>query len=49
MIAMNCPSTPRLYTDEQNVEAKDVTFWKRFMHPLPRLLGGLFVGLLLVH
>ena len=28
---------------------KDVTFWKRFMPPLPRLLGGLFAGLLMVH
>jgi hypothetical protein len=28
---------------------KDVTLWKRFMPPLPRLLGGLFAGLLMVH
>ncbi len=28
---------------------KDVTFWKRFMPPLPRLLEGLFQGLLMVH
>ena len=28
---------------------KDVTIWKRFMPPLPRLLGGLFAGLLMVH
>ncbi len=28
---------------------KDVTFWRRFMPPLPRLLGGLFAGLLMVH
>ena len=45
----NGPSTPRHYSDEQKVEAKDVTFWKRFMHPLPRLFGGLFAGLLVVH
>jgi hypothetical protein len=49
MIAMNGPSTPRHYSDEQKVEAKDVILWKRFMPPLPRLLGGLFAGLLLVH
>ena len=47
--AMNGPSTPRHYSDEQKVEAKDVTLWKRFMPPLPRLLGGLFAGLLMVH
>ena len=28
---------------------KDVALWKRFMPPLPRLLGGLFAGLLMVH
>ena len=28
---------------------KDVTLWKRVMPPLPRLLTGLFAGLLLVH
>ena len=28
---------------------KDVTFCKRFMPPLARLLGGLFAGLLMVH
>ena len=28
---------------------KDVTFWRRFIPPLPRLLGGLFAGLLIVH
>ena len=28
---------------------KDVTLWKRFMPPLPKLLGGLFAGLLMVH
>ncbi len=27
----------------------DVTFWRRFIPPLPRLLGGLFAGLLMVH
>jgi len=46
---MNGPSTPRHYTDEQKVEAKDDAFWKPFMPPLPRLFGGLFVGLLMVH
>ncbi len=36
--------------DRQAVAArKDVTFWKRFMPPLPRLLEGLFQGLLMVH
>ena len=29
--------------------SKDVTLWKRFMPPLPKLLGGLFAGLLMVH
>lgn len=29
--------------------SKDVTFWKRFMPPLSRLLGVLFLGLLMVH
>jgi len=33
MIAMNDPSTPRHYSDEQKVEAKDDAFWKRFMPP----------------
>ena len=36
--------------DSRSVAArKDVTLWKRFMPPLPRLLGGLFAGLLMVH
>ncbi|WP_341885034.1 hypothetical protein [Synechococcus sp. UW140] len=47
--SMNGPSTPRHYSDEQKVEAKDNAFWKRFMPPQPRLLGGLFVGLLMVN
>ena len=41
--------TGRQVVIEPVAARKDVTLWKRFMPPLPRLLGGLFAGLLMVH
>ena len=41
--------TDKKYFGASVTAKKDVTFWKRFMPPLPRLLGGLFAGLLMVH
>jgi hypothetical protein len=43
-LALVCPITSRAVAVR-----KDVTFWRRFIPPLPRLLGGLFAGLLMVH
>jgi len=40
---------PKFFLVAPVAARKDVTLWKRFMPLLPRLPGGLFAGLLMVH